>query len=122
VNQVTAAAIVSDLIGARDEKKLSPLQKQMASYELLIVVELISCRCPGPRQNCCLKSSASTTRHFHARHIQSAASGMTEILGSERMTGSLLDRLTHHIHIPRRQIAGKVQSPLLVGPLNTGRG
>ena len=23
----------------------------------------------------------------------------TEILGSERMTGALLDRLTHHVHI-----------------------
>ncbi len=23
----------------------------------------------------------------------------TEVLGSERMTGALLDRLTHHVHI-----------------------
>jgi DNA replication protein DnaC len=23
----------------------------------------------------------------------------TEVLGSERLTGSLLDRLTHHVHI-----------------------
>jgi DNA replication protein DnaC len=24
---------------------------------------------------------------------------VTEILGSERLTGALLDRLTHHVHI-----------------------
>ena len=26
----------------------------------------------------------------------------TEILGSERLTGALLDRLTHHVHILER--------------------
>ena len=25
----------------------------------------------------------------------------TEVFGSERLTGSLLDRLTHHVHIPK---------------------
>ncbi len=36
----TAAASVSELIEARDEKKLLRFQKQIASYELLIVDEL----------------------------------------------------------------------------------
>jgi DNA replication protein DnaC len=36
----TAAALVSELIEARDEKRLLRFQKQMASYELLIVDEL----------------------------------------------------------------------------------
>ena len=36
----TAAALVSELIEARDEKKLLRFQKQLASYELLIVDEL----------------------------------------------------------------------------------
>ena len=26
--------------------------------------------------------------------------GWTKVLGSERLTGALLDRLTHHVHIP----------------------
>jgi DNA replication protein DnaC len=40
VRFTTAAALVSELIEARDEKKLLRFQKQIASYELLIVDEL----------------------------------------------------------------------------------
>ena len=36
----TAAALVSELIEARDDKHLLRFQKQLASYELLIVDEL----------------------------------------------------------------------------------
>ena len=36
----TAAALVHELMEARDEKRLLRFQKQLASYELLIVVEL----------------------------------------------------------------------------------
>ena len=36
----TAAALVNALIGARDERKLLRFQKQIASYEVLIVDEL----------------------------------------------------------------------------------
>ena len=36
----TAAAIVHELIEARDEKRLLRLQKQMATVELLIIDEL----------------------------------------------------------------------------------
>src|SRR5471032_1316593 len=36
----TTAALVSELIEARDDKKLLRFQKQIASYELLIVDEL----------------------------------------------------------------------------------
>ena len=40
VRFITASALVSELIEARDEKKLLRFQKQIASYELLIVDEL----------------------------------------------------------------------------------
>ena len=40
VRFTTAAALVSELIEARDEKHLLRLQKQLAAYELLIVDEL----------------------------------------------------------------------------------
>jgi DNA replication protein DnaC len=29
----------------------------------------------------------------------------TEVMGSERLTGASLDRLTHHVHIPRMGIS-----------------
>jgi DNA replication protein DnaC len=40
VRFTTTAALVSELIEARDDKKLLRFQKQIASYELLIVDEL----------------------------------------------------------------------------------
>jgi DNA replication protein DnaC len=40
VRFTTAAALVSELIEARDEKHLQRFQKLLASYELLIVDEL----------------------------------------------------------------------------------
>ena len=40
VRFTTASALVSELSEARDEKKLLRFQKQIASYELLIVDEL----------------------------------------------------------------------------------
>jgi DNA replication protein DnaC len=42
VRFTTTAALVSELIEARDEKKLLRFQKQIASYELLILDELAS--------------------------------------------------------------------------------
>jgi DNA replication protein DnaC len=36
----TAAALVHELIEARDEKRLLRLQRQLASYKLLIIDEL----------------------------------------------------------------------------------
>jgi DNA replication protein DnaC len=40
VRFTTAAALVHELMEARDEKRLLRFQKQLASYELLIVDEL----------------------------------------------------------------------------------
>jgi len=56
VGFTTAAALVHELIEARDEKRLLRLQRQLASYKLLIIDEL-GCRRPAP--NCCSRSSAS---------------------------------------------------------------
>ena len=65
----TAAAIVHELIEAYDEKRLLRLQRQLASLELLIV---------------------SSNLPFDE---------WTATFGEERLTGALLDRLTHHVHI-----------------------
>ncbi len=61
VRFTTAAALVSELIEARDEKKLLRLQKQLASYELPIVDELGFVPLSKTGAELLSKSSASAT-------------------------------------------------------------
>ncbi len=96
----TAAALVSELIEARDEKKLLRLQKQLASYELPIVDELGFV--PLSKTGAELLFEVFSQRYERSSTL--VASNLpfqewTEVLGSERLTGALLDRLTHHVHI-----------------------
>jgi hypothetical protein len=46
-------ALVSEMMEARDERRLLRFQNQMAAYQLLIIDELGSCRFPRSAQNCC---------------------------------------------------------------------
>ena len=61
VGFTTAAALVHELIEARDEKRLLRLQRQLATYKLLIIDELGYCRSPRPAPSCCSRCSASVT-------------------------------------------------------------
>ena len=61
VRFTTSTSLVSELIEARDERKLLRFQKQIASYELLIVDELGFLPCPRPAPSCCSKCSANAT-------------------------------------------------------------
>jgi DNA replication protein DnaC len=96
----TAPALVSELIEARDEKQLQRFQKQLAAYDLLIVDEL---GFVPPS-----KTGAELLFEIFSRRYERASvlvignlpfDEWTEIFGSERLTGTLLDRLTHHVHI-----------------------
>ena len=59
-----------------------------------------SCRCPPPARNCSSRSSASATSAAPSwSPPTSPFDEWTEVFGSERLTGALLDRLTHHVHI-----------------------
>ena len=96
----TAAALVSELIEARDEKKLLRLQKLLASYELLIVDELGFV--PLSKTGAELLFEVFSQRYERSSTLVTSNlpfQEWTEILGSERLTGTLLDRLTHHVHI-----------------------
>ena len=96
----TAAALVSELIEARDEKKLLRLQKQLASYELLIVDELGFV--PLSKTGAELLFEVFSQRYERSSTLVTSNlpfQEWTEVLGSERLTGALLDRLTHHVHI-----------------------
>ena len=100
VRFTTTAALVSELIEARDDKKLLRFQKQIASYELLSVDELGFV--PLSKTGAELLFEMLSQRY--ERRSTMVTSNLpfqewTEVLGSERLTGALLDRLTHHVHI-----------------------
>jgi len=100
VRFTTAAAMVHELMEARDEKQLLRFQKQTASYELLIVDELGFV--PLSKSGAELLFEAFSQRYEHGATLVTSNlpfQEWTEVLGSERLTGALLDRLTHHVHI-----------------------
>jgi DNA replication protein DnaC len=100
VRFTTAAALVHELMEARDEKKLLRFQKQIASYELLIVDELGFV--PLSKTGAELLFEVFSQRYERTSTLVTSNlpfQEWTEILGSERLTGALLDRLTHHVHI-----------------------
>ena len=59
VGFITAAAMVHELIEARDEKRLLRLQRQLAAYKLLIIDELGYALCRQPARSSCSRSSAN---------------------------------------------------------------
>ena len=100
VRFTTAAAMVHELMEAKDEKRLLHYQKQMASYELLIVDELGFV--PLSKSGAELLFEVFSQRYERGSTMVTSNlpfQEWTEVLGSERVTGALLDRLTHHVHI-----------------------
>ncbi len=100
VRFTTAAALVHELMEARDEKRLLRFQKQMASYELLLVDELGFV--PLSKTGAGLLFEVFSLRYERGSTLVTSNlpfQEWTEVLGSERLTGALLDRLTHHVHI-----------------------
>jgi DNA replication protein DnaC len=100
VRFTTAAALVSELIEARDEKHLQRFQKLLASYELLIIDELGYV--PLSKTGAELLFETFSQRYERASTLVTSNlpfQEWTEVFGSERLTGALLDRLTHHVNI-----------------------
>jgi DNA replication protein DnaC len=100
VRFTTAASLVHELIEAKDEKRLLRYQKQMAIHELLIVDELGFV--PLSKTGAELLFEVFSQRYERTSTMVTSNlpfSEWTETLGSERLTGALLDRLTHHVHI-----------------------
>ena len=96
----TAAAIVHEMIEARDEKRLLRFQKQMASVELLIIDELGFV--PLSKTGAELLFELISQRYERSTTIITSNlpfDEWTATFGEERLTGALLDRLTHHVHI-----------------------
>ena len=100
VGFLTAAALVHELMEARDEKRQLRLQKQLAKYHLLIIDELGFV--PLSKTGAELLFEVFSQRYERGSILVTSNlpfDEWTEIFGSERLTGALLDRLTHHVHI-----------------------
>lgn len=96
----TAAALVHELMEARDEKRLRTLQKQLANVKLLIIDELGYV--PFTAVGAELLFEVFSRRYENGSTLVTTNlpfDEWTSVLGSERLTGALLDRLTHHVHI-----------------------
>jgi DNA replication protein DnaC len=100
VGFTTAAAMVHELIEARDEKRLLRLQRQLAAYKLLIIDELgyVPLSTTGAE----LLFEVFSQRYERGSTLVTSNLPFDEwtgVFGSERLTGALLDRLTHHVRI-----------------------
>ncbi len=113
----TAAQLVHELIEAHDAKRLLSLQKKLKSYKLLIIDELgyVPFSKTGAEllfevfSSCYEQSSLIVTSNLPFEE-------WPQVFGCSRLTGALLDRLTHHVHIlemngPSYRLVDKVQPP-----------
>ncbi len=96
----TAAGLVTALTEARDDKALLRFKKQLPRKNLVIVDEFGYVPFS--------KTGAELLFEFFAERYERGSvivttnlpfDQWTEVLGSERLTGALLDRLTHRVHI-----------------------
>ncbi len=96
----TAAALLDELMEAGDEKPLRALQKKLPNIKFLIVDELgyVPFTVIGGELLCEIFS-----RHYkHGATLVTSNfpfDAWTSVFGSERLTGALLERPTHHVHI-----------------------
>jgi DNA replication protein DnaC len=100
VRFTSAAGLVHQLREARDEKRLLKLQNQLQACQLLIVDELGYV--PLSPTGAELLFEMFSHRHEQASTLITSNlpfEEWTSVFGSERLTGALLDRLTHHVHI-----------------------
>jgi DNA replication protein DnaC len=96
----TAAALVHQLMEARDERRLIKLQRDLQAVKLLIIDELGYV--PLSPTGAELLFEVFSQRYEQGSTIVTSNlpfEEWTSVLGSERLTGALLDRLTHHVHI-----------------------
>jgi len=96
----TATDLVTQLVECREERRLQRVQKQLQRLDLLVIDELGYV--PFSKAGAELLFEVISQAYEHHSLMVStnlAFEEWTEIFGSERLTGALLDRLTHRCHI-----------------------
>ena len=100
VGFTTAAALVHELMEARDDRRLLNLRRQPARLRLLIIDELGF----APRSTTGAELLFEVFSQRYERGSVLVTTNLpfdewTDVFGSERLTGALLDRLTHQVHV-----------------------
>jgi len=96
----TAAGLINELSEAQSQQRLSRLEKQLASHDLIILDEVgfIPFTPSGSQALFQFCSSRYLTRStIITTNLEFER--WTEVFGDERLTAALLDRLTHKCHI-----------------------
>jgi DNA replication protein DnaC len=96
----TVTGLITELLEHREERSLQRLNKQLDRLNLLVLDELGYV--PFSKAGAELLFEVVSRAYEH--HSLMVTTNLpfeqwTEILGSERLTGALLDRLTHRVHI-----------------------
>ncbi|MGD1926286.1 MAG: IS21-like element helper ATPase IstB [Paracoccaceae bacterium] len=100
VRFTTAAALLHEMIEAADERRSQRHQKQLAAQDLLIIDELGFV--PLSKTGAELLFEVISQQYERGSLIITSNlpfDEWTEAFGTERLTGAILDRLTHHVHI-----------------------
>lgn len=100
VRFIAASSLVHELMEARDEKRLLKLQRSLAKVSLLIIDELGFV--PLSKTGAELLFELISLRYECGSTLITSNlpfEKWTETFGTERLTGALLDRLTHHVSI-----------------------
>ena len=100
VGFTTAATLINELMKARDERRLLNLQRLLSRLYLLIIDEVGFV--PLSRTGVELLFEVFSQRYERGSILVTTNlpfDEWTEVFGSERLTGALLDRLTDHVHI-----------------------
>jgi DNA replication protein DnaC len=96
----TVSGLVTELLEYREERRLQRLQKQLERFHLLVLDELGYV--PFSRAGAELLFEVVSRAYEH--HSLKVTTNLpfeewADVMGSERLTGALLDRLTHRCHI-----------------------
>jgi DNA replication protein DnaC len=100
VRFVTASDLVTQLLQARDERALQRMHRQVERLELIVIDQLGYV--PFSKAGAELLFEVVSRAYERTSLILTTNlpfEQWTEVLGSERLTGAMLDRLTHRVHI-----------------------